>query len=77
MSLFILALTRGSGQSIWARKDVQNLYAENDKALLGETTENLKSALYLIYGLEDSILFRQQFFPYWFIDLIQSLSNSQ
>lgn len=64
MSLFILALTRGSGQSIWARKDVQNLYAENDKALLGETTENLKSALYLIYRLEDSILFRQQFFPY-------------
>ena len=41
---------KGSGQSIWARKDVQNLYAENDKALLGETKENLKSDLYLFMG---------------------------
>lgn len=43
---------------------MQNLYAENDKALPGETKENLKSDLYLIHGSEDSILLRQQFFPY-------------
>lgn len=42
---------------------MQNLYAENDKALLGETTENLKSALYLIYGLEDSNIVQTTIFP--------------
>ena len=49
LTLYIQHCTRGSGQSIWSRKDVQNLYAENYKALLGEIKENLNSDIYTLF----------------------------